>query len=217
MLSLRLSASDSQHALFRVDPADHEWVLLFIGLGVDTPWWRLDPSCRQSYKALFHQFNMAYACDNPVHSTLLDCLRDFTAATELEGVRCEGCGVLDAILDPSLSKQDTEDAEELKERLQHSLRRVRSSHDMDADLKQSAGVKESRGSFQKYELIGRPPHCLIVGVERKMLTWVVGAMVTISMNPFKSKQDAFVEFPMEFDLREFCLFTQVQLAEIVYE
>ena len=30
-----------------------------------------------------------------------------------------------------------------------------------------------------------------------------------SLNPFMSKHDDFVEFPLEFDLREFCLFTQV--------
>ena len=33
------------------------------------------------------------------------------------------------------------------------------------------------------------------------------------MNPFLSKQDDFVEFPLEFDLREFCLFTQVRASE----
>ena len=82
---------------------------------------------------------------------------------------CEGCGVLDALLDPAVSKPATEEAEALRERLQHSLHRVRSSHDIEAELKETAGVKEARGVFQKYELVGRPPRCLMICMERKML------------------------------------------------
>lgn len=57
---------------------------------VDTPWWRVDPACRQCYKNLFKQFDIAASCSNPVHPTLLDCLREFTAYDEVEGVACKG-------------------------------------------------------------------------------------------------------------------------------
>ena len=169
----------------------------------------MDPYYRQCYKSLFRQFGISYTCENPLHATLFDCLRHFTSPTEIEGVSCEGCGVLNALLDPALNKQETEDAEALREKLQHSLHRVRSSHDIEADLKETAGVKEARGVFQKYELVGRPPRCLLICMERKMLALQRGGAISRSMNPFLSKQDDFVEFPLEFDLREFCLFTQV--------
>ena len=58
-------------------------------------------------------------------------------------------------------------------------------------------MKEGRGSFQKFELIGRPPRTLLLHVQRK----------TAGMGLF-SKQNTFVEFPAFFDLREFCLFSQ---------
>lgn len=129
----------------------------------------MDPYYRQCYKSLFRLFNLSYTCENPLHTTLFDCLRHFTSPTEIDGVSCEGCGVLDALLDPALSNPETKDVEELREQLQHSLHRVRSSHDIDAELKKTAGVKETRGVFQKYELVGRPPRCLLICVERKML------------------------------------------------
>ena len=93
-------------------------------------------------------------------------------------------------------------AQEIRKELAHSLHRVRSSHDFDADLHlqnsdQTLHVKEGRGSFQKFELIGRPPRTLLLHVQRK----------TAGMGLF-SKQNTFVEFPAFFDLREFCLFSQ---------
>ena len=82
------------------------------------------------------------------------------------------------------------------------MHRVRSSHDFDAEFQlQDSGntvsVKEGKGSFQKYELISRPPRTLLLHLQRK----------TAGYNLF-SKQNTFVEFPSFFDLREFCLFSQ---------
>ena len=77
----------------------------------ETPWWRLDPTCRKNYYSLFKTFNLYSDCSLPVNTTLLDCLREFTAADEIEGVNCKGllcwfrfmyrCGVLNSLLDPS--------------------------------------------------------------------------------------------------------------------
>ena len=125
------------------------------------------------------------------------------------------CGLLNAMLDPStlterpLSRDSVEvgsqnrgDVKELRKELAHSLHRVRSSHDFDAEFhlqntNETLHVKEGRGTFQKFELIGRPPRTLLLHVQRK----------TAGMGLF-SKQNTFVEFPAFFDLREFCLFSQ---------
>ena len=57
---------------------------------LETPLWRLDPSCRRRgqffYRALTDQADFA----SPLHPTLLDCLRKYTAPDEVDGVRCEG-------------------------------------------------------------------------------------------------------------------------------
>lgn len=125
------------------------------------------------------------------------------------------CGLLNALLDPSalteqpLPRDSVEvgpknrgDAKELRKELAHSLHRVRSSHDFDAEFHlqnatETLRVKEGRGTFRKFELIGRPPRTLLIHVQRK----------TAGMGLF-SKQNTLVEFPAFFDLREFCLFSQ---------
>ena len=125
------------------------------------------------------------------------------------------CGLLNALLDPSalteqpLPRDSVEvgpknrgNAKELRKELAHSLHRVRSSHDFDAEFHlqnatETLRVKEGRGTFRKFELIGRPPRTLLIHVQRK----------TAGMGLF-SKQNTLVEFPAFFDLREFCLFSQ---------
>lgn len=137
---------------------------------VNTPWWRMDASCRQTFKSLFRLFDIQYSCDNPVHPTLLDCLREFTASDEVDGVSCQGfsclfcltgsCGLLNALL---VQKQDQNP--ELVNELSRSLHKVRSSHDLEEDV--LSEVKEGKGTIYKYELIGRPPRSLLLHLQRK--------------------------------------------------
>lgn len=56
----------------------------------ETPWWRMDPTCRKNYYALFKSFNLYHECNLPVNSTLVDCLREFTSPDDIEGVSCKG-------------------------------------------------------------------------------------------------------------------------------
>lgn len=62
----------------------------FPSIIIETPWWRLDPTCRKNYYSLFKTFNLYSECSFPVNTTLVDCLREFTAADEIEGVSCKG-------------------------------------------------------------------------------------------------------------------------------
>lgn len=142
---------------------------------VNTPWWRMDASCRHSFKSLFQLFDIQYSCDNPVHPTLLDCLREFTASDEVDGVSCQGflcllslmrsCGLLNALL---VQKQD-QNPERVNE-LSRSLHKVRSSHDLEEDV--LSEVKEGKGTIFKYELIGRPPRSLLLHLQRKFSAYV---------------------------------------------
>ena len=86
---------------------------------------------------------------------------------------------------------------------------MRSSHDFDAEFhleqtSETLRVKEGRGTFRKFELIGRPPRTLLIHLQRK----------TAGRGLF-SKQNMFVECPAFFDLREFCLFSQSLPSEVV--
>lgn len=67
--------------------ASTSFIILII---TETPWWRIDPTCRKNYYALFKSFNLYHECNLPVNSTLVDCLREFTSPDDIEGVSCKG-------------------------------------------------------------------------------------------------------------------------------
>ena len=142
----------------------------------------MDASCRQTFKSVFRLFDMQSSCDNPIHPTLLDCLREFTASDEVEGVSCQGfscissltsrCGLLNALL---VQKQDA-DSDRVNE-LSRSLHKVRSSHDLEEDV--LTEVKEGKGTIFKYELIGRPPRSLLLHLQRKASMYVMRMLVVV--------------------------------------
>ena len=106
----------------------------------------------------------------------------------------------------------TQDNQEQQEHLIQSLHRVRSSHDLEEDV--TMEVKEGRGTIQKYELIGRPPRTLLLHLQRKVLSYVFELLFTHRRySPFNTKCNQLVEFPIQFDLREYCLFSQVLVIE----
>ena len=106
----------------------------------------------------------------------------------------------------------TQDNQEQQEHLIQSLHRVRSSHDLEEDV--TMEVKEVRGTIQKYELIGRPPRTLLLHLQRKVLSYVSELLFTHRRySPFNTKCNQLVEFPIQFDLREYCLFSQVLVIE----
>ena len=57
---------------------------------LEPPSWRLDPSLRRLAKLFYLQLADSFGLSNPLHPTLLDCLRRYTAPDEVDDVRCEG-------------------------------------------------------------------------------------------------------------------------------
>ena len=59
-------------------------------LSLETPPWRLDPSSRHQCKLFYRLLTDTQDFVSPVHPTLLDCLRQYTAPDDVDDVQCEG-------------------------------------------------------------------------------------------------------------------------------